>query len=693
MCGIFAYLNFLSPKTRAEILDILVNGLKRLEYRGYDSAGIAIDSESSSIHIVKCKGKVKCLEEAIQDELSNGKMDGSSNFSKHVGLSHTRWATHGEPNWVNTHPQRSNEKAEFVIVHNGIITNYKDVKAFLENKGMIFESETDTEVMAKLAKHIYDNSDGKLSFRELVEQVVQQVEGSFAVALKSSHFPNEIVVTRRGSPLVIGVKSKAKMSTDRLPIYFSKVKDSNDGSKSTDFRGGISPQTLNPPHSTYELSSIAPLDKEKEVEYFFASDASAIIEHTNQVIFLEDDDVAAVKDGQLTINRIKGKFDRNVPTHREIITLKMEIQQLMKGSYSSFMKKEIFEQPESIMNSMRGRVNFETGQVVLGGIRDFVSEFRRCRRLLFIACGTSYHSTVATRQLLEELTELPVMVELASDFLDRKTPVFRDDVCIFVTQSGETADTLMALRYCKQNGALIVGITNTVGSSISRESFCGIHINAGPEIGVASTKAYTSQFVCIVLFGLVMCEDRISMQERRREIIQGLKDLSDNIKEVLKVDEKISQLAKELYEQKSLLVMGRGFNFATCLEGALKIKELTYMHSEGIMAGELKHGPLALVDNDMPIIMIVTRDPVYVKCMNALQQVKARHGKVLVICTEGDTETIESCEKFIPVPSTVDALNGILTVIPLQLLSLHIAELRGCDVDCPRNLAKSVTVE
>ncbi|XP_026681616.1 glutamine--fructose-6-phosphate aminotransferase [isomerizing] 2 isoform X2 [Diaphorina citri] len=365
-------------------------------------------------------------------------------------------------------------------------------------------------------------------------------------------------------------------------------------------------------------SEFQPLE-DKQVEYFFASDASAVIEHTNRVIFLEDDDVAAVKDGSLSIHRLRRSLDD--PHGREITILKLEIQEIMKGNYSYFMQKEIFEQPESVVNTMRGRINFETNSVILGGIKDYIPEIRRCRRLMMIGCGTSYHSAVATRQLLEELTELPVMVELASDFLDRNTPVFRDDVCFFISQSGETADSLMALRYCKARGALIVGVTNTVGSSISRESHCGIHINAGPEIGVASTKAYTSQFISLVMFALVMCEDRISLQTRRNEIIKGLKVIHEQIREVLQMDSEVQQLAKEMYEQKSMLLMGRGYNYATCMEGALKIKELTYMHSEGIMAGELKHGPLALIDNSMPVIMILTRDPVYVKCMNALLQV------------------------------------------------------------------------
>ncbi|XP_045211627.1 glutamine--fructose-6-phosphate aminotransferase [isomerizing] 2-like isoform X7 [Mercenaria mercenaria] len=680
MGGIFAYLNYLVPATRKEILEILITGLKRMEYRGYDSAGVAFDTSECSdkkctLKTIKKRGKVASLEGEIQKE--NG-LSSTKQYEIHCGIAHTRWATHGEPSELNCHPQRSDPNNEFLVVHNGIITNYKDIKSLLENKGFVFESETDTEVIAKLAKHVYDTYVHDGTFRQVVEIVIQQLEGAFALAFMSSNFPGECVTTRRGSPLVIGVKTKSKLSTDHIPVFYSK-----------DNRGFMTAPTAQRSFSETEYHTVGP---EKEVEYFFASDASAIIEHTNQVIFLEDDDVAAVSKGSLTLHRIKrNQLDES--NVREVITLKMELQEIMKGNYSSFMQKEIFEQPESVVNTMRGRVNFEENTVTLGGIKEFMNEIKRCRRLLFIACGTSYHSAIATRQLMEELTELPVMVELASDFLDRSTPVFRDDVCFFISQSGETADTLMALNYCKSRGALIVGITNTVGSSICRGSHCGVHINAGPEIGVASTKAYTSQFISLVMFGLMMCDDRISMQERRKEIIQGLKHLPEQIKEVLQLDEQIHKLAQELYTQKSLLVMGRGYNFATCLEGALKIKELTYMHSEGILAGELKHGPLALVDKAMPVMMVVTRDKVYSKCMNALQQVKARHGQPIVIGNDDDKETQAHANTFVSVPHTIDCLQGILTVIPMQLLSLHIATLRKCDVDCPRNLAKSVTVE
>nr|CAD7400424.1 unnamed protein product [Timema cristinae] len=705
MCGIFAYLNYLTPKSRREILELLVNGLKRLEYRGYDSAGVALDTpDGKSIAIVRKSGKVKALEDEILSKEEDLQFDQSTDC--HVGIAHTRWATHGVPSEINSHPQRSDVDHSFVVVHNGIVTNYKDVKVFLQKKGYSFESDTDTEIIAKLIHHLY-NKHPTYSFRELVEQVIQQLEGAFALAFKSKHFPGECVTTRRGSPLLVGIKAKTRLATDHVPILYSK-----------DHR----------PHGRGEIPILARSDstaefqplENAEVEYFFASDASAVIEHTNRVIFLEDDDVAAVKDGMLSIHRLRRSLDDS--HSREIITLKMEIQQIMKGNYSSFMQKEIFEQPESVINTMRGRVNFDNKAVILGGIKDYIPEIRRCRRLMLIGCGTSYHSALATRQLLEELTELPVMVELASDFLDRYTPVFRDDVCFFISQSGETADTLMALRYCKNRGALIVGITNTVGSSICRESHCGVHINAGPEIGVASTKAYTSQFISMVMFALVMSEDRISLQTRRNEVSicyprtcsnlepprsergmlcvitcsitpNGLHHLDEQIREVLKLDDEVSKLAKDLYQHKSLLIMGRGYNFATCMEGALKVKELTYMHSEGLMSGELKHGPLALVDKAMPVIMIVTRDPVYVKCMNALQQVTAREGRPIVICEKGDTETQSFASKTLEVPHTVDCLQGILTVIPMQLLSYHIAVLKGCNVDCPRNLAKSVTVE
>jgi len=676
------------------VIDLLLKGLKRLEYRGYDSAGIGIDGPkgNATTVLLKATGKVKSLEDKIEGQKDELNMEGI--HTQHVGIAHTRWATHGAPSDLNCHPHRSGEANEFIVVHNGIITNYKDIKMFLEAKGYKFESETDTECIAKLIQHIRSQN-GHYTFRQLVEQTMSQLEGAFACVFKSTKYPGECVATRRGSPLLVGIKAEAGLESDSIPVQYTPEEHPN---HYTHLPAEMDP-SCSPLLPRKKTSAMFRVDSEQTeeihpsdgdaVEYFFASDASAIIEHTNRVIFLEDDDVAAVKLGVLSIHRNSKTGD----LAREITTLKMEIMEIMKGNFDSFMQKEIFEQPESVVNTMRGRINFELEQITLGGVKAFIPEIRRCRRLLMIACGTSYHSAIASRQLLEELTELPVMVELASDFLDRNTPVFRDDVCFFISQSGETADTLGALRYCKNRGALIVGITNTVGSTICRESHCGIHINAGPEIGVASTKAYTSQMISLTMFALVMAEDRISLQPRRSEIIQGLKALPEMIRKVLELDGKVLEIAKELYQKRSLLIMGRGFNFATCLEGALKVKELTYMHSEGIQAGELKHGPLALVDSTVPIVMVITRDSVFSKCMNALQQVTAREGKPILIIEEGDTETSKWSEHVLEIPKSVDALQGILTVIPLQLLSYHLAVLRDCNVDCPRNLAKSVTVE
>ena len=688
MCGIFAYLNYLVPRDRKFIINTLIKGLQRLEYRGYDSTGIGVDgdvqlhgSDTRQIKLVKKQGKVKALKDAI-DNLQDVNFD--EKFDIHFGIAHTRWATHGVPSELNSHPHRSSPHNEFIVIHNGIITNFKDIKTFLQSKAFKFESETDTEVIPKLAKYLYDKSkeeEGNLCFRELVELVVKQLEGAFALVFKSIHFPGQCVVARRGSPLLIAIKSKSPLTVDKVPIMYSEdnpMKISR--SDSLDSMGSTSSMYYNVNEGT-------------AIEYFFASDASAVIEHTNRVIYLEDNDVAAVVDGSLSIHRLKKEEKTDGVMHREIQTLQMELQQIMKAGYGTFMEKEIFEQPESVINTMRGRVDFDNYKVTLGGLVKYVDIIRRCRRLLLIACGTSYHSALATRQLLEELTELPVMVELASDFLDRATPIFRDDVCFFISQSGETADTLNALRYCKERGALCVGITNTVGSTVSRETKCGCHINAGPEIGVASTKAYTSQFLTLVMFGLMVSADRLSKVERRKEIIHAMKKLPELIKEVLKVNETIKGLAKELYEQKSLLILGRGYNFATCLEGALKVKELTYMHSEGIMSGELKHGPLAMVDKVLPIVMIITKDRLYQKVMNALHEVTARLGRPIILCSKGDEEVKKYAFRHVEVPQTVDCLQGILTVIPLQLLSFHVSCLRGYDVDCPRNLAKSVTVE
>lgn len=731
MCGIFAYLNHLKPRDRRYIIDILINGLKRLEYRGYDSAGIAIDSGNESdeafiaggdnsppidqqrgISIMKEKGKVAKLEELVNTNLA-GDIDPNTLLNSHIGIAHTRWATHGVPSPVNSHPQRSSNDNDFVVVHNGIITNYRQLKQFLQEHDYHFESETDTEVIAKLMQYLYDHrTEGESdqntgSFGDLVEKAIGQLEGAFACVFKSRHFPGELVATRRGSPLLVGIKSREKLSTDHIPILFSAgdhvSKSNGSGNSGISYLEGMRRRIPSGTNLDSNIKSYNDMrrqnsetdffdtQKNTAVEYFFASDASAIIEHTNKVLYLEDDDVAAVVNGQLSIHRMKR--DQNNSSERSIMELQIQLETIMKGKYECFMQKEIFEQPESVVNTMRGRVDFENKKITLGGLSDHLEDIRRCRRIIMIACGTSYHSAIATRQLLEELSEVPVMIELASDFLDRQTPIFRDDVCFFISQSGETADTLMALRYCKKRGALLVGITNVVGSSISRETNCGVHVNAGPEIGVASTKAYTSQFIALVMFALTMCEDRISKRARYEEILNGLKELPDKIMQVLSLDSQIAAMSEDLKSKKSVLVMGRGYNYATCMEGALKIKEITYLHSEGIMSGELKHGPLALIDHNMPIVMIVVKDKVYSKCQNALQQVVARHGKPILLCEEDDDASAKYAESVLRIPHTVDCLSGILTVIPLQLMSFHIARLKGLDVDCPRNLAKSVTVE
>ncbi|KAJ3388485.1 glutamine--fructose-6-phosphate transaminase (isomerizing) [Lobulomyces angularis] len=684
--GIFGYLNYLVEKDRKEIINYLLTGLSRLEYRGYDSAGIAIDGDSEGCDALLFKevGKVAALKKKI---FATDGLDQDKTFLAHTGMAHTRWATHGQPSVVNCHPHRSDPKNEFVVVHNGIITNYKELRLVLEKKGYKFESDTDTECIAKLAKYIFDSQKGgaQLSFTSLTKAVIKELEGAFAILLKSSHYPHEIVAARKGSPLLIGVKTQKKLKVDFVDVEFGAGNETNKSEieSGSDASGKVK--------RTQSRAFLTEDGLPQPIEYFLASDPSAIVEHTKRVMYLEDDDIAHISAGDLHIHRVKP--GDGLTTVRTIQTLEMEIAEIMKGSFDHFMQKEIFEQPESIVNTMRGRVNFDTGKVNLGGLKAYLSTIRRCRRLVFIACGTSFHSCVATRSIFEELTEIPINLELASDFLDRKSPIFRDDVCVFVSQSGETADTILALRYSLERGALCLGVTNTVGSSISRETHCGVHINAGPEIGVASTKAYTSQFLALVLIALQLSEDRISLKERHQDILKELYELPTKIKETLAIDSELRDLAKnELLKEKSLLIMGRGYQNATCLEGALKIKEISYMHSEGILAGELKHGPLALIDENMPVILIMTKDSLYPKVQSALEQVAARKGKPIIICNPGDAN-INRNFTTIKVPQTVDCLQGILTVIPLQLLSYHLAVLHGVDVDFPRNLAKSVTVE
>ncbi|ODV96497.1 hypothetical protein PACTADRAFT_80512 [Pachysolen tannophilus NRRL Y-2460] len=694
MCGIFGYVNYLVEKSRGEIIDTLIEGLARLEYRGYDSTGLAIDGDKANeIFIFRQVGKVASLREEI-DRIDPNR---DVTFANHAGIAHTRWATHGGVSKVNCHPQRSDPTSEFVVVHNGIITNNKALKTLLEGKGYVFESDTDTECIAKLFKHVYDTNlanGHELDFNQLMKQVLYELEGSYGLLVKSSHYPGEVVATRKGSPLLIGVKTEKKLKVDFVDVEFPDSNTERVRINKTDRHGllPVAPGDLSFHHS----QSRAFLSEDgipMPVEFFLSSDPSSVIQHTKKVLFLEDDDIAHIYNGELHIHR--AVKEAGAATTRAIQTLEIELAEIMKGPYSHFMQKEIFEQPESTFNTMRGRIDFNNHLVTLGGLKAWIPTIRRCKRIVMIACGTSYHSCLATRIIFEELTGIPVSLELASDFLDRKAPIFRDDTCIFVSQSGETADTMLALQYCADRGALTVGIVNSVGSSISRKTDCGVHINAGPEIGVASTKAYTSQYIALVMVALSISDDRISKIERHREIIDGLKAIPAQIKKVLQLETKIKELCDNvLKDQKSLLLLGRGYQFASALEGALKIKEISYMHSEGVLAGELKHGVLALVDDKLPIIAFATRDSLFPKVMSAISQVTARDGRPIIISNEGD-EIIGNGKVLanLQVPLTVDCLQGLLNIIPLQLISYWLAVSKGIDVDFPRNLAKSVTVE
>lgn len=553
---------------------LYTTGLARLEYRGYDSAGLAVDGDKKNeVLAFKEVGKVAKLKALIDSE----KPDMTKVFDNHCGIAHTRWATHGSPSRLNCHPHRSDPTWQFAVVHNGIITNYKELKALLESKGMRFETETDTEAIAKLAKYIYDEHP-TIEFTTLAKAVIKELQGAFGLLLKSVHFPGEVVAARKGSPLVVGVRTAKKMKVDFVDVEFAEdgavlsaeLANQNVALKSK--AGGLGANLLAPPdksllHRSQSRAFLSDDGVPQPTEFFLSSDPSAIIEHTKKVLYLEDDDIAHIHEGQLNIHRLsKTDGTSNV---RAIQTIEIELQEIMKGRFDHFMQKEIFEQPESVINAMRGRLNIEEKTVTLGGLRQYISTIRRCRRLIFIACGTSYHSCMAVRGAFEELTDIPISVELASDFLDRQAPVFRDDTCVFVSQSGETADSLMALRYCLERGALTVGIVNVVGSSISLLTHCGVHINAGPEIGVASTKAYTSQFVCMIMMALSLSEDRASKHQRRIEIMEGLAKVSDQFKQILKLDQSVKELCLKFKDQKSLLLLGRGAQHATALEGKL----------------------------------------------------------------------------------------------------------------------------
>lgn len=686
MCGIFGYCNYNKAKKKKEIVSILGTGLKRLEYRGYDSAGLAVVVDNN-YRAFKQTGKVQKLVDYI--ESSCQEINSQKETSSHVGIAHTRWATHGEPSETNSHPVPSQDN-EFFVVHNGIINNWKELKSTLEGHEYRFKTETDTECISQLILFIYRKCASrnlKMTLPEIVNEAVHRLEGAFAFLVVSRHFPNEVVAARRGSPLLVGVSGPSIVQLDCIDV----APQCKEPSISIETPVGTPRCGDSAPELSRSVSKVfihGKTELDGSLEVFFSSDSAAIIEHTKRILTLEDGDIAHVSGKGLEITRSAPGGDSARPL--EEVTGKLE--DIMKGSYPHFMLKEIHDQKDTVMDTMRGRVNFEEKRVTLGGVAPYIDNIRGAKRLIFIACGTSYYACLHMRGLFEELAGIPCSAEIASDFNDRLPPISRADCCIFVSQSGETADSLISMRYVREKGAICVGVTNVVGSTISRMTDCGIHINAGAEIGVASTKAYTSQSVALAMLAMQIGQNNREKTERISSLIDGMKGLSEGIRAVLGDEEELKKVSVEyLSKQKNILVLGRGYQLATCLEGALKIKEISYIHSEGIGAGELKHGSLALVDENMCIIMILT-DLAKGKSQNAYEQVKSRGGKPIVVCTPGTEKYFGSAFKII-VPETVDALQGIINVVVLQIIAYHTAVALGVNVDQPRNLAKSVTVE
>ena len=611
MCGIVAYLG---PKKAHEVI---IKGLKRLEYRGYDSAGIAILNEG--LQVYKKQGKVSDLEDFIAGK----------KLKSNIGIGHTRWATHGEPNDENAHPHFSASK-KLAMIHNGIIENYGSLKQELLNKGHKFESETDSEVFIHFIEDIQMNNN--CSLEEAVRLALTKVVGAYAIVILSIDNPDMLIAARKGSPLVIGVG-----------------KD----------------------------------------EFFLASDATPIIEYTNEVVYLNDYEIAVIDGNELNIRNTD-----DIPSTPYIETLEMELEAIEKGGFDHFMLKEIYEQPKSIQDCMRGRLNAKSGSLVLGGIQKYADKLIDAERIIIIACGTSWHSGLVAEYFFEEHCRIPVEVEYASEFRYRN-PVINDrDVVFAVSQSGETADTLAAMELAKSRGATVFGVCNVVGSSIARVSHEGVYTHAGPEIGVASTKAFTAQIVVLCMIGLKLALKRGTISQTRfKELLYEFESIPEKAERCIKLNAQIEAIADLYKDARNFLYLGRGYNFPVALEGALKLKEISYIHAEGYPAAEMKHGPIALIDEEMPVVFIATRDSSYDKVVSNIQEVKARKGKVIAIVTEGDALIPDMAEHVIEVPATHEALMPMVSVIPLQLLSYHIAVMRGCNVDQPRNLAKSVTVE
>ena len=610
MCGIVGYIG------EKNCVPIIIEGLKRLEYRGYDSAGIGIIN-GKECKVIKTKGKVSELEKLVHTE----------KLESNLGIGHTRWATHGEPSIVNAHPHLNKEKTLFLI-HNGIIENYLSLKKGLLKEGYEFRSETDTEVLAHLIDHYLKL---KHTLFQAVRYALNEVEGTYGIAVIYKGEPDKIIAARKGSPLVLGIGDN---------------------------------------------------------ENFVASDVNALIAHTKKVVYLEDGEIA-----ELFKDSFNTKTISDETITKEIHQVDMKIDELSKGGFSHYMLKEIMDQPESIYNSMRGRLVFDEGIAKLGGLHGFEERIINSNRIIISACGTSWHAGLVGEYMLEQYANIPVEVEYASEMRYRNPVITKDDTVIFISQSGETADTLAAMKEAKKKGSLCLGICNVVGSTIARESDTGVYIHAGPEIGVASTKAFTSQIVVLALITLLLARKRNLSLPEGQDIIKHMKQLTDKVDSILKQNDYIEGIAEKYVNSKNFLYLGRGYNFPVALEGALKLKEISYIHAEGYPAAEMKHGPIALIDDNMPVVFIATKDSVYDKVISNIQEVRARKGRILAIVNEGDDQIENMVDHVIKVPKTHNMLTPILTVIPLQLIAYHIAVKKGLNVDQPRNLAKSVTVE
>ena len=615
MCGIVGYIG------HRQAYDIVIKGLQRLEYRGYDSAGIVL-FDDNQIKVSKTKGKVSDL---------IFKTDEDVNKTGHVGMGHTRWATHGVPNDVNSHPHLSNS-GRLALVHNGIIENYEPLKKELQNRGYHFASDTDTEVLVNLIEEIQKKENIKLG--KAVQLALNQVIGAYAIAVFDVEKPNEIVVARLGSPLAIGIG---------------------------------------------------------ENEFFIASDASPFIEYTSNAIYLEDEEMAIVRlHKPLKVRKIKD--DTLVDPY--VQELQMNLEQIEKGGYDHFMLKEIFEQPNVIKDTYRGRLHANEGIIQMAGVEDNIEKFLHAQRIVIIACGTSWHAGLVAEYIIEEFTRIPVEVEYASEFRYRNPIINKDDIVIAISQSGETADTLAAIKLAKERGAFVFGVCNVVGSSISRETHAGAYTHAGPEIGVASTKAFTTQITVLTMIALRLAKAKGTLSNSDfHRYLQELQVIPEKVLEALETNDKAKEIAEKFKDATNCLYLGRGYNFPVALEGALKLKEISYIHAEGYPAAEMKHGPIALIDEQMPVVVIAPKQGHYDKVVSNIQEIKSRSGKIIAVVTKGDVQVKELADYVIEIPETSDALSPLITTIPLQLLSYHIAVLRGCNVDQPRNLAKSVTVE